>query len=82
MVRDGYTALLDRMFKLDMRAVLLVYKPEVITQKLQNFPHRHGISIRIIYTYVKGVFKEFLRGYFLVGFAGVSGFAFGGDSGG
>jgi hypothetical protein len=84
MVRDGYTAFFDRMFKLGMGTVLFVYKPAVIMQKFQNFPYRHGISIRIIYTYVKRFFKEFfafLRGYFLpflAGFTGASGLAFGG----
>jgi hypothetical protein len=53
MIWNGYTAIFGGMFKLDMRAVLFIYKPAVITQKFQNFPYRHTISIRVVYTYIK-----------------------------
>jgi hypothetical protein len=48
-------------FKLDVRPVLLIGKPAVMTQKFQNFPNRHSISIRVFYTYVK---KKFFKGFF------------------
>jgi hypothetical protein len=76
MVRDSYTTLFKRVFKLDMGTVLLIYKPAVIAQKLQNFPYRHDMTIRIIYTYVKRFFTEnkiFLRGYLLPFLAGLVG---------
>jgi hypothetical protein len=42
-------------FKLNMRTVLFIFKPAVIVQKLQNFPCRHSINIRVFYTCVKRV---------------------------
>jgi hypothetical protein len=41
------------MLKLEMRAALLVVKPTVFMQPLQNLPCRHIIIIRVFYTYVQ-----------------------------
>jgi hypothetical protein len=42
MVWDGYTAFFDRVFKLDMGAVLLVHRPAIIPQTLHDFPNCHN----------------------------------------